>query len=572
MPQKWIEALGQVKNGIFLSPNIYHKEKIYRICQNAGLNPIDLDTGPNHTTVGPEDSQNEPMTMIISDRDDISLFKDSAFPLVILAQDEGLRINNDIPAVILNPDDAELTSKLVAILGLIWNEQTARLVLSIDDFWKKQVKLQKRKFEIDENVKQRLYALYEERGEGQYDIWEIILSYFDSSENLQPISKYQLQTCQSATRDFQYNLNDSLVPLYYYSMFHGLCLVIVKIKDGREGKAWAELMSLLIFIQNSSNISENLSLEDYLLTSYVFNAIPYPLVLIDKEKEILSYNSEFTKMGILPGELAEFQNKEFYESERDLYRITRIPLSDLSDESLRGIDLLAFVKEKSEVPRRSGGDGEANDGQLRDLGIMASSLAHELNNPIGGILSAVQFLLLETRKAGDEEGVMLEEMKNCAGRCRDLVHLFLGFTRVQIPDTSQGSCSLSLEQALNLLRSRMIELDHYFIFEYKQVPISFMVEINSSILAMVFYILLSEVLTRMHQKSLVEGSVKNKNCLISLATTHSSLILHMSNIEVSKVKFLADNKLFNHLVDLLKLDYEFDGKGSFILRSREKGK
>ena len=59
-----------------------------------------------------------------------------------------------------------------------------------------------------------------------------------------------------------------------------------------------------------------------------------------------------------------------------------------------------------------------------ELGIISSSIAHELNNPLGGILAGLSVLLLEDLEM--ENRLSLEEMKRGTERCRQLINIFLG--------------------------------------------------------------------------------------------------------------------------------------------------
>jgi len=64
------------------------------------------------------------------------------------------------------------------------------------------------------------------------------------------------------------------------------------------------------------------------------------------------------------------------------------------------------------------------------LGRMAGGVAHEINNPLGGILAFVQVLLRESRHHEDEPTKeALETIQSCALRCKDIVENLLSFSR-----------------------------------------------------------------------------------------------------------------------------------------------
>jgi two-component system, NtrC family, sensor kinase len=71
--------------------------------------------------------------------------------------------------------------------------------------------------------------------------------------------------------------------------------------------------------------------------------------------------------------------------------------------------------------------------KMAELGTIGSSIAHELNNPLGGMLSFLQLIKMDLK--GDEPCFdEIDEMEKGARRCRDIVQSLLGFTRKSSPD------------------------------------------------------------------------------------------------------------------------------------------
>jgi two-component system NtrC family sensor kinase len=71
--------------------------------------------------------------------------------------------------------------------------------------------------------------------------------------------------------------------------------------------------------------------------------------------------------------------------------------------------------------------------KMAELGTIGSSIAHQLNNPIGGMLSHIQLLLMDLKtlkfKGKEELEVELREMENGTRRCAEIVRDLLGFSR-----------------------------------------------------------------------------------------------------------------------------------------------
>lgn len=70
--------------------------------------------------------------------------------------------------------------------------------------------------------------------------------------------------------------------------------------------------------------------------------------------------------------------------------------------------------------------------KLAELGTIGSSIAHELNNPLGGMLSFLQLILMDLRP-GQPHHAEIKEMEKAVLRCRDIVQNLLSFARKQDP-------------------------------------------------------------------------------------------------------------------------------------------
>ncbi len=66
--------------------------------------------------------------------------------------------------------------------------------------------------------------------------------------------------------------------------------------------------------------------------------------------------------------------------------------------------------------------------KLAELGTISSSIAHELNNPLGGMLNFIQLLKMDL-PAGDPITADINEMEVAAHRCKDIVKNLLSFSR-----------------------------------------------------------------------------------------------------------------------------------------------
>ena len=88
---------------------------------------------------------------------------------------------------------------------------------------------------------------------------------------------------------------------------------------------------------------------------------------------------------------------------------------------------------------------------MAELGLIGSSIAHELNNPLGGMLNFLQLIKMDLD--GNEPWFEdIDEMEKGAQRCRDIIESLLGFTR-KSPGDLMEKIDLRdvINQALNII-------------------------------------------------------------------------------------------------------------------------
>lgn len=66
--------------------------------------------------------------------------------------------------------------------------------------------------------------------------------------------------------------------------------------------------------------------------------------------------------------------------------------------------------------------------KMAELGLIGSSIAHELNNPLGGMLSFIQLIRMDL-KGHEPYADDVKQMEEAAKKCRDIVINLLGFAR-----------------------------------------------------------------------------------------------------------------------------------------------
>lgn len=278
--------------------------------------------------------------------------------------------------------------------------------------------------------------------------------------------------------------------------------------------------------------------------------IPFPIAMFSEDGNLVKFNDLFAQLRVLPGQCLEFSDEESVELNQDFYLIRKDKVS-LKNNSLI---LMSFYQDHEATTRRK----DLSTMTSQDLGIITSSIAHELNNPLAGILASIVLLELEDWDQEGEEA--LGEMKESAERCKDLVRIFLGFSKASSSYQDFGELQTGLVKALDLLRFRMIQDETMIdVVHEKKHQKNFGVSVSIPVATMVFYLIFGELLTQYnHQKLIAEESLAKNLEVLTLEDNKVFSIELPENIDIQLR--LRNSRLLQYLINILGLELTIEGR------------
>ncbi|MBY0412771.1 MAG: hypothetical protein K2Q18_01330 [Bdellovibrionales bacterium] len=360
-----------------------------------------------------------------------------------------------------------------------------------------------------------------------------------------------LKSVDFSTDDFFVDENTLLFKLPYEDYYIYMRLKnfdVKKYAEVVEGLVSVCLRTLMIFDQKLIKSDGEID-----FWKKIFSKIPYPMAIISSLGDLLIYNESFAKIGILPKECLRFKDLESTEIFQNFYKIRRI---DFPINLINVSYFVFYTAEKDQIPKSVGSTSKkgSTKSNVDELGIISSSIAHELNNPLAGILAALSLLSLED-DWNSEALSDLEDMKSGAKRCKELVEIFLGFSKFSPTTLTKISIEASLDQAINLLRFRMIESNLRLEMKYLPTLESFSHQINASIMSMILYLICSELMTAFAHHRLVTMSPHGVLAGVVLELSNQIAIKLEDDFEYEEK--IAQSKLIQHLLLFEKLEINF---------------
>lgn len=192
-----------------------------------------------------------------------------------------------------------------------------------------------------------------------------------------------------------------------------------------------------------------------------FDAVEDPVAILDRNFRVVRANRAYGQLAGIPidkvrGQICDWvepgklPTQEMLPAELELernerfYRVYLDPIPAAYGAGRIVLRLHDITRERDLTERILARE------QGAEMGILAASVAHEINNPVGGILAFAQMLLKDMPADSPLRGDV-EEIHAAANRCKRIVQSLLGLVRKAGEDKTEVDLALLITEALALL-------------------------------------------------------------------------------------------------------------------------
>lgn len=214
-----------------------------------------------------------------------------------------------------------------------------------------------------------------------------------------------------------------------------------------------------------------------------FNSISDPLALISEDYKIIQFNEAYKKQSLALHKSSEQQDsshqslicykvlfnrsepctecqlgksfKKMGSHEHQSLQVFSQNISGLFSDSQKKIyvNLYRDITQKLKMEKQI-----LETTKMAEMGTIGSSIAHELNNPLGGMLSFLQLIKMDLPQT-DIHYKDIEEMESAVLRSKEIIENLLGFARNPHENESREIfLKESLEKALKIIEIQILSL------------------------------------------------------------------------------------------------------------------
>jgi len=328
-------------------------------------------------------------------------------------------------------------------------------------------------------------------------------------------------------------------------------------KENLSDEILRKLVLFTIFQNNYEQQKHALALTDFVIMFYesVFQMAPFPIAIELSERDLIWQNKTFSNLKLLPRNVKKMHDHEKVHTAHGFFVVYKHQFKVLDLEYR-----LVYLAQQSEKFSNAS----------EDLGIMTSSLAHEMNNPLSAIKAAIEVIGILDKNFKQQD--TLDQMLVSVNRCLQLVKIFLGFTKASY---QLGSASIAADRipfrdcwdyAVQLMRTRLVSASLRLNFEWC-VNRPFLVG-NSNIMTMMLYWILSQFVNNIERKFLVSQNLSHDQKFV---ITEDELVISIKlDVSVREIiNVMEQSLLMKHLLELEGLNLKLIQENEIVLSKSE---
>ncbi|MBX9767354.1 MAG: hypothetical protein K2X47_08800 [Bdellovibrionales bacterium] len=280
-----------------------------------------------------------------------------------------------------------------------------------------------------------------------------------------------------------------------------------------------------------------------------FDAINDPVAIVDLDYHTLRFNQAFEAMNLSGGDLPGFcfrifanadavcpgcpkkVSQETGKSSHGEVRM-RSRIFEVSSYPIQIGDSLSttnFVNHYSDVTEHRQLLGRiVQNEKMTAIGLMAGSLAHELNNPLTG-LSMMSQLLIKDPSVPEKVKEDLQEIERAAVRCQTTVRNLLKFTNLELmeEDIVETSWKDIVDQTLPLLKMAM----RYLNYDNETSDTVGLIKVNSHLMGQVVFNLINNACQAMKQDGTLTIQTESQPGWSTLVIQDTGIGMSQENVD-----------------------------------------
>lgn len=315
-----------------------------------------------------------------------------------------------------------------------------------------------------------------------------------------------------------------------------------------------KILLFVIFYENYQSHTLDLIRTEFMINFYedIFQLAPFPIAVELAGRDLVWQNKVFSNLKLLPRLFKKIEDGEKVHTRHGFFIVYKKQFQVFNSH----YQLIYLAQQSEKISSTS-----------EDLGIITSSLAHEMNNPLSAIKAAIEVILILEKNLKSKE--TLDQMLVSVNRCLQLVKIFLGFTKATF---QKGSVVQSKsddipfrdcwDYALQLMRTRLISASMRLNAEWC-VETSFSV-LNSNIVTMMLYWMLSQIVNILERKLLISRNLSSdQKIIIHERRDEVTIEVGVSLREIATL--LEQSLLMKHLLELEDLSFELKSDTEILL-------